>query len=310
MVNYINSSVSSVVFYIREQYWSNDLEYWINLLRDIYNPLSITDWNSNETTAPAAFHLCLYSTVSIKFTSAPGLGVADRSDFSPSTAVNALESKPDPQTVTCVHSWMSKANDSNSMRSRNWCETNMNTLGFTIRWTIANFSCCHLEVGAYLESPTFTSGPTDSRKWCLEFYPKSSEENEDTVALFLNHVEEPNPDAPEVKAKFKACILDGNEEKKYERGGVALRNYSGKPANMHAINPANKQACMRTSQRTSKQACKQASQQTNKQANKQASKPACKQASQQASKRSASERASKQASKRMQPNNLLDCLLA
>ena len=129
-----------------------------------------------------------------------------------------------------LHSWVSTANGSNSARplleSRNFCETNLNVLRFTFKWTIANFSCCIQEEGTYLESATFTSDPTDRRKWCLKLYPQSDKDYKDWVSLFLKRVES-DPKAPVVKAKYKFCILDGNQEKKCERADENMREFSG-----------------------------------------------------------------------------------
>ena len=95
VVNHINSSVTSVAFYIHEQYKTNDIKYQTNLLHDFYDPLSITDCYSDKTTAPAAPHLCLYSRVSIKFTQHTWTSVRP---------VNTLVFSTDEQTKICTRS--------------------------------------------------------------------------------------------------------------------------------------------------------------------------------------------------------------
>ncbi|XP_068193092.1 speckle-type POZ protein [Antennarius striatus] len=94
-------------------------------------------------------------------------------------------------------------------------------------WTINNFSFCPKEVGEFIKSSSFSSGPNDALKWCLRVNPKGlDDESRDYLSLHLLLVSSPEN---EVCAKFKFSILNAKgEETKPMESQRAYRFTQGK----------------------------------------------------------------------------------
>ncbi|XP_069473491.1 speckle-type POZ protein-like [Ambystoma mexicanum] len=105
--------------------------------------------------------------------------------------------------------------------AENWCCTQVKVMKVSYVWTISNFSFCRDEMGDFIRSSSFTSGPNDKIKWCLKINPKGfDDESKDFLSVYLLLLSCPKN---EVKAKFKFSLFNskGKETKEME----SIRTY-------------------------------------------------------------------------------------
>jgi len=94
-----------------------------------------------------------------------------------------------------------------------WCITELSVLKCSYMWTIKNFSLLREKTGEAIESSTFSGGPKDELRWCLELYPKGfDEDSADYISIYLNLILN---DRKAVRTSYKISTLNAEGEKAY-----------------------------------------------------------------------------------------------